>query len=313
MSSGTALRDNVFSLLQTLQIPQTCPWPLRSSEQISLQRLGGAMTNLMFIVSIHSEPMKDIPSKSTSLSRGSTADSSISLSKENTISNGISSNSVNSACSASSVHSDQFKTIKVLLRIYGHGTEQFFSRERELYIIQVFSSMNIGPKLLGMFGNGRFEEYMDSDTLTSHDVRLPGISREIARKLYDIHSLVGIVKMDGVEEEMSANGESWSMGRYHSVPKYPSELWDRIYDWYEKALDAISQLLQQDACSHAERLRELRLETFIGEIRQLEKKLNALDSPVVFAHNDVSLILLVRHIQYNVDAIWKRSSDTPLW
>lgn len=76
---------------------------------------------------------------------------------------------------------------KVLVRIYGAGTEVFFSRENENLIFQKFAEMNIGPKLYGLFEGGRIEEFMPYRTLTQADMKK--LSPLIAKKLAIMHTI----------------------------------------------------------------------------------------------------------------------------
>jgi Choline/ethanolamine kinase len=45
----------------------------------------------------------------------------------------------------------------VLLRVYGQGTDEFFSRENEMVAFRHLASLGLGPQLLGEFADGRVE------------------------------------------------------------------------------------------------------------------------------------------------------------
>lgn len=47
----------------------------------------------------------------------------------------------------------------------------------------------MGPKLHGIFPEGRIEEFVESRPLATHELSNPKISTEIARKLARIHQL----------------------------------------------------------------------------------------------------------------------------
>jgi choline/ethanolamine kinase len=51
------------------------------------------------------------------------------------------------------------------------------------------SEAGLGPKLHGVFDNGRIEEYIPSHTLNNNDLLKPEIRNQIARKLAKFHSL----------------------------------------------------------------------------------------------------------------------------
>jgi len=49
---------------------------------------------------------------------------------------------------------------KVLVRIYGEGTDIFFDRENEIRTFTFISKNGQGPRLLGRFAQGRLEEFI---------------------------------------------------------------------------------------------------------------------------------------------------------
>jgi choline kinase len=76
---------------------------------------------------------------------------------------------------------------KLLLRIYGPQVSHLIDRETELYILRRLARQKIGPRLLGTFENGRFEEFFTARTLTKDDIRVPETSRHIAKRLKELH------------------------------------------------------------------------------------------------------------------------------
>jgi thiamine kinase-like enzyme len=162
---------------------------------------------------------------------------------------------------------------RVLLRIYGNGTDAFFDRERETDLMQIMSALNVGPRLLGMFHNGRVEEFLDARTLTPTDLRDPDISVKIAAKLFDLHSLVGIVPPETHQE-----------GRGVTT----SDLWHRLRTWIKRAESAVAILKERDG--NASRLDCVDLSALSRHIDRFESDSKTLASPVLFAHNDVNLI-----------------------
>lgn len=75
----------------------------------------------------------------------------------------------------------------LLLRIYG-DVENIIDRNSELLTLIRLSRKNIGPKLLGCFNNGRFEEFLNNSiTLNKSQLRDPKISRMIARRMKEFH------------------------------------------------------------------------------------------------------------------------------
>jgi choline kinase len=75
----------------------------------------------------------------------------------------------------------------LLLRIYG-DVENIIDRNSELLTLVRLSKKNIGPKLLGCFNNGRFEEFLNNSiTLNKSQIRDSKISRMIARRMKEFH------------------------------------------------------------------------------------------------------------------------------
>jgi len=78
----------------------------------------------------------------------------------------------------------------VLLRIYGPSSSALINRPQELRILYTLSSTyGLGPCVFGTFGNGRVEEYFESQTLTAPEMRDPTISRWIGKNMRDLHSV----------------------------------------------------------------------------------------------------------------------------
>jgi len=107
----------------------------------------------------------------------------------------------------------------LLLRIYGAQASHLIDRERELSILRRLARKKIGPRLLGTFQNGRFEEFFHAETLTKDDIRNPETSRQIAKRMRELHEGV-----DLEEAEIRAgpvvwlNWEKW-IGRAREIMK----------------------------------------------------------------------------------------------
>ena len=63
---------------------------------------------------------------------------------------------------------------------------------------------------------------------------------------------------------------------------------NRIEDWYGKAGVSLEQLRNQRPAIYKEIIKELDLDAFHQEIFDVHNRLQRLDSPVVFTHNDVA-------------------------
>ncbi|KAI8372004.1 kinase-like domain-containing protein [Choanephora cucurbitarum] len=151
---------------------------------------------------------------------------------------------------------------RMLLRVYGVGCDQILDRNKELDWLSRLSALHIGPRLLGIFGNGRFEEYLPSTTLTPSEIRTPTISQQIASRLKQLHSIVDT----------------------YPRTSEPLEVWANIDKWYA-ALD-IDCLKAKDPTRAEQIESELNLIQLRQEIESCKAVLNQSNSPIVFAHND---------------------------
>ncbi len=113
---------------------------------------------------------------------------------------------------------------KLLLRIYGPQVEYLIDREKELGILRRLRRKKIGPCLLGTFLNGRFEEFYNAQTLTAADLRVPQTSKQIAKRMRELHDGVELLK-----EEREAGPSVWLN-------------WDK---WVEKCEEIVTWLDSQ--------------------------------------------------------------------
>ncbi|KAG0126439.1 kinase-like domain-containing protein [Tuber indicum] len=153
-------RRQVLTLAHTLKCKGWRRVPLDRFRDISIERISGALTNTVYMVS----PPQDISASSnptTALANDSQA-------------------------SATPTRSTK-PLAKLLLRIYGPQVSHLIDRETELSILRRLSRRTIGPPLLGTFENGRFEEFFNATTLTKDDIKVPGTSRHIAMRLKELH------------------------------------------------------------------------------------------------------------------------------
>ncbi|KAF9028401.1 hypothetical protein CPC16_004845 [Podila verticillata] len=153
---------------------------------------------------------------------------------------------------------------KVLLRVYGVGLESLFSRNNELHWLHNLSMMDIGPSLLGIFKNGRFEQYVESTTLTKEDIRNPRTSRHIAHRMCELHNIVNVFPPpEGTIPQSQGN----------------------IAKWIPLAKEAIEKICTKDPSKRAV-MDEFDFEKFLVEVDEVHRELISVHSPLVFAHND---------------------------
>ena len=109
---------------------------------------------------------------------------------------------------------------KLLLRIYGAHVEHLIDRTHELATLKRLSRHNIGAVLLGTFQNGRFEQWLDSHTLTRKEMRDPNLSCSIARRMRELH--------DGVKLSFSERNSSPSV-------------WTTLDKWLPRAREIVAR------------------------------------------------------------------------
>jgi len=179
---------------------------------------------------------------------------------------------------------------KLLLRIYGPQVEHLIDRETELQILRRLARKRIGPRLLGTFTNGRFEEFFYAHPLTPHDLRVPDTSKQIAKRMRELHE--GIELLPQEREDGAFVWRNWD--------KWVDRC-ERIITW----LDA--QILagrQGEMKSKAEAWKQRGLvcgvewPVFRRAIERYRKwledqygGLERMKEELVFAHNDVSWTL----------------------
>lgn len=76
----------------------------------------------------------------------------------------------------------------LLLRVYGRNVDSIIDRESELAILVKLLAKRIGPRLLGIFANGRFEQFLDGfNALDKAKIRDPVILQILGRRMKDLH------------------------------------------------------------------------------------------------------------------------------
>jgi choline kinase len=233
-------KNEIIRIAHTLRLKGWRQVPLDSGESISVERLSGALTNAVYVVSpppdslLNREPGKKQPTK-------------------------------------------------VLLRVYGPQVEHLIDRENELGVLRRLARKTIGPRLLGTFLNGRFEQYLNATALTPSSLREPETSKQIAKRMRELHDGIELL-----EEEKDQGPCVWKN-------------WDKWLSQVEKTV----LFLDQKIISHSTNLPggvwktrgfvcgvqwpvfkalvekyRRHLEAYYGDAKKIRDKL-------VFAHNDV--------------------------
>lgn len=163
----------IVRIAHTLRLKRWRQVPLDMSGRIHVQRLSGALTNAVYVVS----PPDDLK-----------------MHKKN-------------GHTPSTATTQHKPPPKLLLRIYGPQVEHLIDREAELAILRRLARKRIGPCLLGTFANGRFEEYFYAKTLTPADLRNPDTSRQIAKRMRELHD--GIELLDQERDDGPFVWRNW--------------------------------------------------------------------------------------------------------
>lgn len=80
-------------------------------------------------------------------------------------------------------------------------------RESELAVLRRLARRRIGPRLLGIFTNGRFEEFLDARALTHTEMRQADVSCQIAKRMRELH--VGIEVEDFERKDEACVWRNW--------------------------------------------------------------------------------------------------------
>jgi len=164
--------------------------------------------------------------------------------------------------------------------------EHLIDRESELAILRRLARKNIGPRLLGTFINGRFEEYLHATTLTAENIHNPDISKQIAKRMRELH--------DGIDlqpQERAAGPFVWQ-----NWDKWVGRCED-IVQWLDRQIqERKDPLKKKDRWKARGYVCGLEWKRFYSAVEAYREWLKSqygggegLRQSLVFAHNDVSL------------------------
>lgn len=141
-------KNEIIRIAHTLRLKGWRRVPLGDGHRIWVERLSGALTNAVYVVT----PPADIPDLE-----------------------------------------GKKMPPKILLRIYGPQVEHLIDRDNELKVLQRLARKKIGPRLLGTFKNGRFEQYFNAITLRPMDLREPDTMKQIAKRMRELHEGIDLL------------------------------------------------------------------------------------------------------------------------
>lgn len=145
-------KNEIIRLAHTLRLKGWRRVALDSGEDIQVERLSGALTNAVYVVT----PPENL----------SSGDSDVVKKKPQ----------------------------KLLLRIYGPQVENLIDRDNELSVLKRLARKKIGPRMLGTFTNGRFEQFFNAVPLNPEEMRQPATSKQIAKRMRELHSGIELLK-----------------------------------------------------------------------------------------------------------------------
>lgn len=213
-------KNEIIRLAHTLRLKGWRRVPLDAGETITVERLSGALTNAVYVVS----PPADLGGgNNDNNGQGHSGGSGAGMSPLVTpagITPSSSSLSLAGATKSGDVSGSGKHVLpnKLLLRIYGPQVEHLIDREKELGVLRRLARKKIGPRLLGTFGNGRFEQFFTATTLTAANLREPETSKQIAKRMRELHDGVELL-----EEELDTGPTVWKN-------------WDRWLDTVEATI-----------------------------------------------------------------------------
>jgi len=191
-------KQDILRLTHTLGLRGWRRLPIEYGNAITVERLSGALTNAVYVV----KPPKDY----TLMQRSDDQGNIIPIKKQ---------------------------PKELLLRIYGPNVEHLIDRDNELLILRRLAAKNIGPKLLGYFDNGRFEEFLHAKTLQPEDIRDSSTSKSIAKRFRELHD--GI---DLLESERNAGAFTFAN-------------WDKWVDRVEKVMTFLDRQVREEQSGKA--------------------------------------------------------------
>ncbi|MCJ1308503.1 hypothetical protein MMC25_002156 [Agyrium rufum] len=249
-------KNEIVRLAHTLRLKGWRRVPLDRGHEIDVERLSGALTNAVYVVS---------PPPNLNLE---------SIDHEN-----------------KSVR--RRPPPKLLLRIYGPQVEHLIDRDSELQILRRLARKRIGPRMLGTFTNGRFEEFFHARTLTAQDLRQPETSKQIAKRMRELHDGIELL-----EEERDGgpfvwkNWDSW-VGRCEEVI---SSLDRQVMSNMQNSIDAPRDSWRRKGfvCGVEWRVFRETVDRYRTWLVEQHGGKNALRSQLVFAHNDTQYGNLLR-------------------
>lgn len=149
----------------------------------------------------------------------------------------------------------------VVLRVYGDNTEKFIDREEEVKTMSTLHSHGFGPRVVGTFRNGRIESFLELTCLDPDDIGKDMYKYDIAKTLARFHLI----------------SQAWEPPTTLPTP------FERVKEWLHTA----KTLDFSDNEGHIKLLEKINIDAVLGEVDMLSGVASQLNSPPVYAHNDL--------------------------
>ncbi len=157
----------------------------------------------------------------------------------------------------------------ILLRIYG-ALNIMYDRTQEESIAIALATARLIPKFYGVFGNGRFEEFVENIPISPSNFRHIDTAKTLAIKLKNIHDILPIViSIASVEE----NNHFW---RRFDILASAAEIGAKVL-LLNKTLDQSRHKMLEDIMSW----------NVFGDHSDMVRFAEAQESPLVFGHCDL--------------------------
>jgi len=205
---------------------------------------------------------------------------------------------------------------KVVLRVFGIGTESFLDRATETKALFELNALGFGARCLGTFSNGRLEAFLsECRPLTLTEMRASReVSIAIAKSMHRFHQcrvIARLARKSSFSETDARKNETENENENESLP---NQTWDVLRAWHGAAMDDVVSASNprtgdadgsRGASPHArapqshandddddddvddDDVDEFFLKSLGPEIAALEATLEKLRSPIVLLHNDV--------------------------
>lgn len=224
-------RQDVIRLIHRLRIPGWSPVTMDLAMELDMTRISGALTNSVYSV----KPPQYVKEM------------------------------IKQEHSGRSYHHKLPPVL--LLRVYGPQVEFLIDREKELSTAAALTRRNIGPRLMGTFKNGRFEQFLNAKPITRHDLRTPETSIQIAKRMRDLH-----INLPLSEEQISEG----------------CCIWSNFWKWEPAARNQLEALERKTPGTFQRVMHTSSFDEFLNTVRAyqlyLEEKYGGED--LVFCHND---------------------------